>query len=90
MPPRRFFPDKILKYAEETAETGELPGLLDHLDAYTAGVREARETGRVQPGREGDVELLVRDAHEAGRQIQALLRERGWKLLADAKTWLPS
>jgi len=87
MPPRRFFPDKVLRYAEETARTEELPILIDHLDAYTAGIREASEVGRVKPGREGDVDELSRQAYEAIRQIQAILEDRGWKLMSDAKTW---
>lgn len=85
---RRFFPDKVLKHAEETARTEELPVLLDHLHAYTAGIREAAEVGRIKPGRENDVDNLIREAHEAERQIQAILEERGWKLMADAKTWV--
>lgn len=88
MASRRFFPEKVLSYAEDKAATEELPSLIDHLDSYVAGIKEASEVGRMKPGRESDVDDLIRRAHEGRRQIQAILRERGWKLLSDAKTWV--
>lgn len=84
----RRFPDKLVKYAAEQAATEELPILIDHLDAYVAGVKEAREVGRIKPGRESEIEELLRLAREGRSWLQDTLLERGWKLGPDAKTWV--
>ena len=82
---RKLFPEKILQYAEGAAKTEDLPILLDQLDSYLAGLREAAEVGGTH--RMEGIEELARRAREAFRQIQGLLRARGWTLRVDAKTW---
>lgn len=85
----RPFVSAVEKHAAE-APSEELPVLLDHLDAYVQGVKAVMALGAIKPGRAAEVDLLIREAHEARFSVQDELKRRGWKLEADAHTWRPS
>lgn len=84
----KAYPDKVFLYARDQAKTEELPWLLDHLDAYMAGVKEASIAAGISLGRQQGVQELLLLNREALRGIQEILIERGWHLKGDAKTWV--
>lgn len=86
---RRLFPETIRATAA-TAEDDALPVLLDHLDAYVAGINAVREVNAVKTGKGAEVEILIQEAREARRFVQDELERRGWTLQSDARTWLPA
>lgn len=83
------YPDKVVKYAREKASDEELPGLLDHLDAYYSGIKEAAIAARISLGDAPAIQGLMLLYREAYSYVQGILEERGWKLQQDAKTWTP-
>lgn len=84
----RYYPDHLFLYAQDKARPEELPGLLDHLDAYVAGIKETTKVSRVTIGGEPKIQELLRRAHETTHWIIETLHEKGWKVKSDAKTWV--
>jgi hypothetical protein len=84
----RYYPDHLFLYARDKARPEELPGLLDLLDAYVAGIKETAKVSRVSIGDEPKIQELIRSSHETTHWIIETLSERGWKLNSDAKTWV--
>lgn len=88
MTKRRDYPAAVVRASASMADE-ELPVLLDHLDAYVAGIDAVREATFLKSAREASMNLVAREAHEAIRQVQAELRRRGWTLQPDGRKWLP-